>query len=90
MLVFRDEEFCALRFGAFFSTSLRGASEVADQPKAVVSAQIYSGDVVTVLLRDPDLTQQVVLAQFPLNRVEEWRPVSTLRADWRMSALDAG
>lgn len=90
MLVFRDEEFCVLKFGAFFSTSLRGAGEAAEQPKAIVAAQLYSGDVITVLLRDPEQLQQVVLAQFPLIRVDEWQAVAALRADWRIGALDAG
>lgn len=90
MIVFRDESFCVLKFGAFFSPSLRGTGEITEEPKPIISAQLYSGDVITLLLRSTEQTQQVVLAQFPLNRIEDWRPVSSLQADWRFTAVDAG
>ncbi|OQR69413.1 anaphase-promoting complex subunit 4-like [Tropilaelaps mercedesae] len=90
LIVFRDEEFCVLKFGAFFSTALRTGNEVVEEPKAIVSAQLYSGEVITLLLRDTEHPQVVVLAQFPLSRVEQWKPVGALRADWRLTAIDAG
>ncbi|XP_003742085.1 anaphase-promoting complex subunit 4 [Galendromus occidentalis] len=86
MVIFKNETFCVLKFGAFFSTPL--ASD-GDQLKSIVSAQMYSQTVVTLVLRDGNTT---ILAQFPLDRVESphWRNVSDLQDDWRNMALDAG
>lgn len=87
MVVFMNETFCVLQFGAFFSTPLKSSD--GDQPKGIITAQMFSQTVVTLILKDGETA---ILAQFPLDRVESqhWRDVSELKEDWRHMALDAG
>ena len=87
MVVFMNEKFCVLKFGAFFTTPLRTTDS--DQPKGIIAAQMFSPTIVTLILKDGDAA---ILAQFPLDRVEShhWKDVSDLGDDWRLTALDAG
>lgn len=85
LLVFKNDSFVVLKFGTFFTTSLKGEG---NDFKKIISAKLYSTEFITLLFHDSD--DNVILTQFQITKLDTWRPIREFKADYKQFAVDVG